>query len=71
MLLTQSGWDRRHRLTRCAQQIDAVSAPDLDLPVNPQGGQRLPQRGAADAEESGQLALRRQPVAGLESLTHG
>ena len=49
-----------------AHEVDADAVADVDEPDDAQDGERLAQRGAADVEVAGELALRRQAVARLQ-----
>ena len=63
---------REHRGVGAAVAQDrALAVPNLDQPLHLQHHQGLPHRGPAHAEVGGQLALRGEPVAGLEvELVH-
>jgi hypothetical protein len=60
--------EARDEVGRHAQQVDAVAVADLDHHGHAQRGQRLAHRRAADAEPLADLALRHQPISGLELL---
>ena len=51
--------DRGDHVLGVTQEVDTVSAPHIDKPLHPEHGQRLAQRGPADAEPLGEHALSR------------